>query len=186
MAKDEAKDEAKNVAKKFWPHLALCLLTSLFAPPGDLPEAAIPHTTSPRISDTLPPKARQSVDPAPTLPGKFPEVATDITASSIDFDHRSLNRLVEVGQVTLDHPEGGDLVLSLVSTARHGAITTLAVSSDGYSGTITAKGDSFFATLATNRGVYAIEHRHGLSLLVDQRQLDLRITQPDFRHVPTV
>lgn len=180
---------AKKVAKKFWPRLALCLLFSFIAPSGNLHEAAITHHQAPRISDTTTANSRQNSPPHRTDTAAAdwtPAAGSDITTSTINFDPRTLSRLINQGHVTVDHPEGGDLVLTLVSASEHAGIRTLAVRSDNYPGTITARGDSFFATLATERGVYAIEHRRGVSYLVDQRQLDLRITQPDYRHVPTV
>jgi hypothetical protein len=180
---------ARKVAKSYWPGLALCLLTSFFAPRSTVSEVAIPDTPSPRFSDAALTQSRQ-------LPAALSSAANvqksvefapgaDVTPLAIDFDHHALTRLIEKGQLVLDHPEGGDLVVSLVSQQTVNGVRTLAVRSDGYPGTITARGNNFFATLATHRGVYAIEHRHGTSQLIDHRQLDLRITRPDYQHVPT-
>ena len=180
---------ARKVAKSYWPGLALCLLTSFFAPRSTVSEVAIPDTLSPRFSDAALPQSRQlpatiPADADAPVASEFPPIA-DVTPLAIDFDHRSLTRLIATGHLVLDHPEGGELVVSLVSQRSANGVQTLAVRSDGYPGTITARGDNFFATLATDRGVYAIEYRHGSSQLIDQRQLDLRITRPDYQHVPT-
>lgn len=180
---------ARKVAKSYWPGLALCLLTSIFAPRGTVSEVAISDTPSLRFSDAAPAQPRQL--PATTSAGHHSAAAfefrpvADVTAHAIDFDHHSITTLVDEGLLVLDHPEGGDLVVSLISEQTVNGVRTLAVRSDGYPGTITTSGSNFFATLATERGVYAIEHRQGTSRLIDQRQLDLRITRPDYQHVPT-
>jgi len=189
MARKEAGKEAGIATEQFWLHLALGLLLSFSTPAADLHEAVTPYAPAPRISDTATAVLRQDSSPPASdasVADWTPATGSDVTATTINFDSDTLTRLINQGQVTVDHPEGGDLVLSLVSKSEQAGIRTLAVRSNNYPGTITARGDSFFATLATQRGVYAIEHRHGVSYLVDQRQLDLRITQPDYRHVPTV
>ena len=180
--------------------LALCLLTSFFAPRSPELEVAGHITLATRISDSETVKPRQQhghshahphahmarplANPVTAQP-HFPH-QPDVTPSSIDFDQHSLDTLIRRGQLTLDHPEGGELVLTLEARRVNNGIETLSVRSDGLPGTITTRGNSFFATLATHRGVYAIEHRHGRAQLIDQRQLDLRITRPDYAHVPTV
>lgn len=175
------------MAKKNCPSLAVGLLIVLFAPPVYSPEAAKPLESASRISDTVSTSSRQHTDKPTAAPASTDfALQADIVPLPYDFDPGALDELASQGSLRLAHPEGGELRVTLISATTHQGTRTLKVVSDGYPGIITQRGASFFATLATNRGVYAIEHRQGATALVDQRQLDLRNTQKDFAHVPAI
>jgi hypothetical protein len=173
------------MAKKNCPSLAVGLLIALFAPPVYSPEAVTPFESASRISDTVTASPRQHTDILTAAPASTDfALQADIVPLAYDFDSGALDELASRGSLRLAHPEGGELQVTLISVTTHQRTRTLQVVADGYPGTITQRGASFFATLATERGVYAIEHRQGATALVDQRQLDLRNTQKDFAHVP--
>lgn len=173
------------MAKKTCQSLALCLLTVIFAPPVHSPEAARKFALSPRISDAEAGSSRQPTDQPPASPTlKDIALPADVTPLAMAFEVAALDELASQGSLRLAHPEGGELLVTLVDERISNGTRTMAVRSDGYPGVITQRGTSFFATLATHRGVYALEHHHGTTLLIDQRQLDQRNTQQDFQHVP--
>lgn len=119
---------------------------------------------------------------------QFPaQFDTDIPVLTSSLDLADIDTLITSGTLAVDLPDGTQTTLTL-SRAKHqlGTVHVLA-EADGYVATITRRGDTFFATVATQNGSFRIEGSADGSLvyphqLIAQRRIE---HEADYRHAPS-
>ena len=91
-------------------------------------------------------------------------------------------------RIVVPHPDGGTIELQVTRLESSNSNNHLTLSYDGLISTFTLARGSFFGTLATAQGVYALEGDAHRSTLIRHALLDQRINShaPDFRTVPAV
>jgi len=146
------------------------------APPGAVATLTATRRPGPATTAaTRPQPAARSATAGPAPSHGAPLTAFDVEGLLTD------------GRLRLEHPAGGSLEVVVDGQPR--ALPggrQIAVRSDGLPGLISQRGQRLLVTLATARGSYRLESRHGSLDVVDQQLLDWRTWQrpEDYRVVP--
>ena len=103
------------------------------------------------------------------------------------LDVTFLSSLQTGDRIALPHPDGGRVELRVERTEAQNGIRHLRLADQGLVSTITEAGGAFFGTLATPRGVYALEGDGRGSRLTRHAALDQRMNSHalDYRHAPS-
>jgi hypothetical protein len=112
---------------------------------------------------------------------------SDVLLEDYPLTETTLSTLQRGDRIELPHPDGGTIELRVErADAEHGGRHLMLVQSDGLVSTFTEGGGAFFGTLATPRGVYALEGGVNGSRLTRHTLLDQRMNShaPDYRNVP--
>ena len=172
--------------------ICLALGAALFSAVAFI-DPATPSSPPRQITDTNAAPWRQTiaatvpVASADSLPETTHQPASDVVAMDYPFDAGVLEQLQARGEVAPPHPGGGLLRLTLRQVDHRHGTRVFRVMSDDLPGVITQRGARLMGTIATRRGTYSLTADPHGSWLIDQRQLDLRMTpnQQDYRHAPS-
>jgi hypothetical protein len=155
------------------------------APPRDLPRQNFD-------TDTLQVRHPSSASPAqyaiPSQPPIRQRRASDVSSVDYPFDTNSIEQLLATGNIHIPHPEGGLLQVTLRDVQHRHGTRIVRVQSEGLPGLITQRGSAFIGTIATRQATYNLSQPgtgRQATQLIDQRQLDLRVTpgRVDYRPV---
>ena len=112
---------------------------------------------------------------------------SDVTLEDYPLTETTLSALQRGDRIALPHPDGGTIELRVErAESEHGGRHLMLVQSDGLVSTFTEGHGTFFGTLATRRGVYALEGNSHGSRLTRHSLLDQRMNSHalDYRNVP--
>ncbi len=130
--------------------------------------------------------------PAATVTPRHAEASIETPSSDVLLEdypltETMLSTLQRGDRIVLPHPDGGTIELRVErADAEHGGRHLMLVQSDGLVSTFTESHGTFFGTLATPRGVYALEGNVRGSRLTRHALLDQRINSHalDYRNAP--
>jgi hypothetical protein len=114
---------------------------------------------------------------------------SDVLLEDYPLTETTLSTLQRGDRIALPHPDGGTIELRVErADAEHGGRHLKLVQSDGLVSTFTESHGAFFGTLATPRGVYALEGGVNGSRLTRHTLLDQRMNSHalDYRNVPAI
>ncbi len=112
---------------------------------------------------------------------------SDVLLEDYPLTETTLSTLQRGDRIALPHPDGGTIELRVErADAEHGGRHLTLVQSDGLVSTFTESHGAFFGTLATPRGVYALEGSASGSRLTRHTLLDQRMNSHalDYRTIP--
>lgn len=112
---------------------------------------------------------------------------SDVVLEDYPLTETTLSKLQRGDRLALPHPDGGTIELRVErAEAEHGGRHLMLVQSDGLVSTFTESRGAFFGTVATPRGVYALEGGVSGSRLTRHTLLDQRMNSHalDYRTVP--
>jgi hypothetical protein len=110
---------------------------------------------------------------------------SDAPSEPYPLSARRLADLAPGARLRLPDPAGGEIEFVVAAIEWAPPIRRLRLTHDGLPSTFTVKGPAFFGTLATPRGVYALEGHNRATRLVRQATLDQRnVHASDFRPAP--
>ena len=114
--------------------------------------------------------------------------ACDLIVEDYRLREPQLSALRLGDRIRLPHPDGGTIELQVTRLESSNSNNHLTLSYDGLISTFTLARGSFFGTLATTQGVYALEGDAHRSTLIRHALLDQRINShaSDYRTVPAV
>jgi hypothetical protein len=119
--------------------------------------------------------------------GSIETPGSDVLLEDYPLTQMMLSTLQRGDRIALPHPDGGTIELRVErADAEHGGRHLMLVQSDGLVSTFTESHGTFFGTLATPRGVYALEGNVRGSRLTRHALLDQRINSHalDYRNAP--
>lgn len=113
--------------------------------------------------------------------------ASDVVVEAYPLRESQLAALRLADRIELPHPDGGTIELDLTRIESSHGRCHLTLVHDGLISTFTIARGSFFGTLATTRGVYALEGDRYRSTLIRQALLDQRMNSHalDYRPIPS-
>ena len=167
--------------------LALILLAALvawtaFLAPVRTSAIIVQPRATPQTDRSLPTPHRSSASRA-----RIATRGSDVVQEDYPLDVTFLSSLQTGDRIALPHPDGGRVELRVERTEAQNGIRHLRLADQGLVSTITEAGGAFFGTLATPRGVYALEGDGRGSRLTRHAALDQRMNSHalDYRHAPS-
>ncbi len=157
--------------------LALC---SAYLAPFEKPSGPI-------VRPTLPAPLRAERDHGGHVDAQqWPTRASDVILEAYPLREPYLAALHQGDRIALPHPDGGTIDLVVARVTSMGDRRHLTLTHDGLPSTFTQAHGAFFGTLATTRGVYALEGNEQQAWLTRHAALDQRTNTHalDYRSLP--
>ena len=144
-----------------------------------------PAAPTPAAPPSLPPTRTIGTAPATPAPVVYADKPafehwtrrpeSDVVAEPYGISIDDLRALAPGQVLSWPDPDGGALDLAVVARDRAGDLERIRLVHDGLPSTVTLGARTFYATIATARGAYAISNDAGETLLVRHTDLDRRM-----------
>ena len=145
------------------------------------------HFAVPARQIEAPDLERQNIDAATQTPSQnqpFEPDEPDVPFEEIDFGLAHIGELANSGQTTLEISGLAPITLTMERVRTHAGMTSMTLSHDGLTSTLTRRGERFYLALATPRGTYRVTGDPHATRVVDNQVLNQRMiaTDMDFKH----
>ena len=164
---------------------ALGIWTNLLAPTTarEAPPAAQRAERTPATTPRAGAPATLATEPALAHWSRAPE--SDVVAEPYALTIDDLRALAPGDRLSWPDPEGGAIDLAVVARERVGDLERISLVHDGLPSTVTLGARTFYATIATARGAYAVGNDSGETMLVRHTVLDGRMPADVHDYAPT-